>query len=151
MNNQKGFTLLEVMVSMALIGALSYFLVGSSGKIMQDTQVIRHDLALDKVVQRISDNVRENIDLYQITYNQNEFLNKTTKDELDAILPLAWDSNVYTTKEGCPSCPGRAGFIITPIDGYRGLYRVIIRITHTELITGGDGYKDFVFLVKSKI
>ena len=62
-------------------------------------------------------------------------------------LPLAWNNKLVVPVEKCPSCPGRMGYVAHPVNGIRGMFRVVVRITHTELI---KGHKDYEFIVSPR-
>ncbi len=64
--------------------------------------------------------------------------------DLMKALPLAWNDKLVTSVQECKKCPGRIGYILTPHSEYRGMYNLIIRITHKKYI---KTYKDYKFIV----
>ena len=61
---------------------------------------------------------------------------------------MAWDLGVNLPVSQCPNCRGKYGFVIQPLDMFRGLYTVTLRFTYQDW--GNGVYKDYIFLVSAK-
>lgn len=146
MKNQKGFTFPEVMIAIGILGALVYNFSGGSSFLSKKNKQLEELMAMERHVNSLYENIQSNIDSYQITYNPREFYSNSDPRKLNEYLPLAWDMKVLADVKGCGRCPGRMGFIIAPLDGYRGLYKLTIRATHPKV----PNFKDYNFLINGK-
>lgn len=131
-------------MSMGMLGVATYLLIGSSQVLQKQNKDIRESVAMERFTNLYYDRINSNINLYKITYDPTNFLDAVTPTEIENNLPLAWNANLMTDKDKCTNCKGRMGYVIVPVDDYRGLYRLTIRFTHTERI---KGYKDYTFLI----
>lgn len=146
MKNQKGFSLFEVMVSVGVLGAVVYYFSGGTSFLSQKNKQLEELMIMDRYANILYENIQSNTDVYQITYDPKEFLDNSDPSKLKTYLPLAWDIKVLTDVNNCSHCPGRMGFIIVPLDGYRGLYKLTIRATHPKVPL----FKDYTFLINGK-
>lgn len=146
MNNQKGFSLLEVMVAAGVMGVILYLFTDGTSFLSQRNKQLEELLIMERHVNALYENIQSNIDVYQITYNPREFNQNSDPSKIEKYLPMAWDMKVLTDVKNCPTCPGRMGFIIVPLDGYRGLYKLTIRATHPKV----PAFKDYIFLINGK-
>ncbi|MBT3234620.1 MAG: type II secretion system protein [Bdellovibrionales bacterium] len=147
-----GFTLLEIMITIGVVGVTLYGLLGGADFIEYHTSKTRNAMALERTVLQIVDSIRSGPHLYQITFNPNDFFNNITKEKLEKMLPMAWDEYaLYSSIDEChqvgrSGCSGRLGYILTPLTGYRGIYRLIVRVSHPKMIKGL--YQDFPFIIR---
>ncbi len=146
MNNQKGFTLVEVMVTAGVLGTVLYLFTNGSSFLSQRNKQLEELMIMERHVNSLYENIQSNIDVYQITYDPKEFNDNADPSKLAAYLPMAWDMKILTSVKNCTECPGRMGYAIVPLDGYRGLYKLTIRATHPKV----PAFKDYVFLINGK-
>lgn len=147
--NSKGFTMVEVLISLALLGALIFSVMRGISYFSGQGAQIEDKLILQKNILNIVESIQSNVGFYQVNFQADDFTRTTKLNEINKLLPMAWSKKQYTKKEDCEKCPGRLGFIITPLSAnYRGMYQVRIRVTHTKLLK--DTYKDYLFVIKGK-
>lgn len=142
---KSGFTIVEMLVALALIVAGTFVLIGgfnSLTKIAKNTDVTSN---YDKQINEISSNIKAGIENYQINFNYKD----STEKELltNDALPMVWDVDAAGTKEECPWCKGTYGYTIRPLEAMRGLYYVQVRFTHKSW---GTAVKDVNFVVSVK-
>jgi prepilin-type N-terminal cleavage/methylation domain-containing protein len=140
--DQKGFTLIELLVTAALMLVVTMSITNSlrlANKFLNDTRSKRNR---DRVISSTLQNIVENVGVYQKNFGLSAGAKTAMLDP--SKLPIAWGQDVITTTTACPSCPGRMGFIIEPLDNIGGLNRLTIRITHQQLIQGAQ---DYVFIL----
>ena len=146
MKNQKGFSLVEVLVASGVMGALIYVFGSGSAFLSSKNKNLEELMLMERHVNSLYENIQSNIDVYQITYDPTNFNNNADPTKIAKYLPIAWDMKKLTTVSSCKSCPGRMGFIIVPLQGYRGLYKLTIRVTHPKI----PNFKDYSFLINGK-
>lgn len=146
MRNQKGFSLVEVMVALGVLGVVVYYFSSGTSFLSQRNKQLEELMIMDRHVNTLYENIQSNSDVYQITYDPKEFNDNADPSKLKDYLPLAWDLKILTDKKNCEVCPGRMGYVIVPLDGYRGLYKLTIRATHPKV----QGYKEYNFLINGK-
>jgi prepilin-type N-terminal cleavage/methylation domain-containing protein len=142
----KGFSLVELMVSVAIFGTVVVIYIGITKNFYQSNKGILETTVVNNYVNGIYNNIQSNIELYQVSYDSSKFRNMTSALSLQQNLPIAWDATKLEDVTSCPLCPGRMGYIIEPVIGYRGLYKLTIRVTHPKII----GFKDYVMLLVGK-
>jgi prepilin-type N-terminal cleavage/methylation domain-containing protein len=146
MNNKKGFTLVEVMIAAGILGGILYWFSGGTSFLSTRNKQLEELMIMERHVNSLYENIQSNIDVYQITYDPKEFNSNTDPTNLNKYLPLAWDMKILTNVNNCMQCPGRMGYVIVPLDGYRGLYKLTIRATHPKVLL----FKDYNFLINGK-
>lgn len=155
--NQQGMSILEVLLGLAMITLVgSFFISGilSMKKVATDSGTKN---SLYKQINDVIENIRPNVRMYQINYFT------TDREREEALnpekLPMAWGNGMMSTKEQCPGCPGRYGFVIQAYPGMKGLYLVTVRLTHkdwAQSVEGGTkagpgyGYVDYQFVVNAQ-
>jgi prepilin-type N-terminal cleavage/methylation domain-containing protein len=147
-NARAGSSLIEVMVAAAILGITSAFTMTALDDISKARKLSlgiqgRHDIAFSLV-----ENIRDNVGMFQISYEGN----KSTTGSPDVMLtedklPYAWSNAGIMSAADCPQCPGRYGYLIQPMDGFRGLYIVTLRMTNKELFEGIREYR-FITTIK---
>lgn len=138
--NNKGFTITEVMIGSGLIltvavGAMTGF--SSLSKLLNKNDV--QSTAEDRVVE-IIENIRNKPTSQIIQYSDNpsNLLNRRA-------LKMAWSNFQDVPATECSQCPGRYGYVITPVVAEMpDLYLVTIKFTHKEW---GTEPKTYEFLV----
>lgn len=149
LKNEKGFSLLEVMMAGAIFGILMMAILAAIDFLGTNQQRTRHLTAEDRTVSSLINNIRANLHLYQVVYDPYRPEGPNEKrDELLDELPLAFNANEIVPKDDCKACPGRLGVVIQPVRGVSGLNMVSIRIEHEILYP--DGAKEFRFLASHK-
>lgn len=144
--NRKGFSLIEGLISLTLVTiVVTVFLEGI--KHFKTASFRANVLSSnEKQINDIAENIRANFQNYQVNYD-------FTSNKLNQLLsinnlPMAWDLGVNLPVSQCASCRGKYGFVIQPIDTFRGLYSVTLRFTYQDW--GNGVYKDYIFLVSAK-
>lgn len=155
--NQQGLSILEVLLGLAMITLVgSFFISGilSMKKVAVNTGTRN---ALYKQINDVIENIRPNVRMYQVSYfetdeEREEALNPDT-------LPMAWGDGIISTRDLCPGCPGRYGYVIQSYPGISGLYLVTVRLTHREWARSdegpdreglGYGHVDYQFVVNTQ-
>ena len=146
MKNEKGFTLVEVMVAAGVLAVVVYIFSGGTSFLAIRNKQLEELMIMERHVNALYENIQSNIDVYQVTYDPQEFNENADPSKLNKYLPLAWDMKILTSVDNCENCPGRMGYVIVPLDGYRGLYKLIIRATHPKVPL----FKDYIFLINGK-
>jgi type II secretory pathway pseudopilin PulG len=145
--NSQGYTFVEVLMAMVLLTIMTFSLVGGMVSLKgtsRDSLVLS---ASERQVDDVAENIKSGIENYQINFNYRE--GKGIALSLDN-LPMAWDIGVLTTREECPQCAGSYGYVIQPMEEFRGLYLVTLRMTHKTWKAKGEEYRDYAFVVSAK-
>lgn len=146
MKNQKGFTLVEVLIAGGILAAVVYWFAGGTTFLSKRNKQLEELMIMERHVNALYENIQSNIDVYQVTYDPREFNDNADPSKLKDYLPMAWDMKILTDVKNCKECPGRMGYVIVPLDGYRGLYKLTIRATHPKVPV----FKDYSFLINGK-
>ena len=144
MRNSRGFSLIEALIALGMVSFIACALglgLFEYKKIIKKSQ---SNHVIEKQIKEIVENIRPNINLYQINYD-------SSKDALDRALdvnklPMAWGPGKSVMAKDCASCPGRFGFTVQPFPNWPGLYILTLRMTHTDW----SSYRDYTFLVTTK-
>jgi len=145
--NSRGYTFIEVLIAMGLLTVVMFSLVGGLVSLKgtsRDSLVLSSS---ERQVDDVAENIKSGIENYQINFNYKE--SKNTSLALES-LPMAWDVGVLTTREECPTCAGSYGYVIQPMEQFRGLYLVTLRMTHKTWKAKGETYRDYAFVVSAK-
>ncbi|HEY8279619.1 MAG TPA: type II secretion system protein [Bdellovibrionota bacterium] len=146
MRNQRGFTLLEVMFALGILIVGTYLAAEGVNQIEDLSKDTRTLSATERQINLIVDNIRTGLGNYQISYDYS----REAKEELLDLkkLPMAWAAGVVEEVAKCEpkkTCPqGRYGFVVQPVERFRGLYTVTLRMTHKDW---KEPYRDYEFLV----
>lgn len=152
LKNRSGQTIIESLIGAAILGIMFLILVSGLSALRQGS---RNNLVLsssENQINNIADNIKSGIENYQINYNYDSVGSSANLDKaLDPLnLPMAWDANHDALKADCSSCPGTYGYIIQPLEAYRGLYQVTLRMTHKDWEEKGEHFRDYIFMVSTK-
>lgn len=149
--SQKGTTLVELLIASAILGiALAGAAAGLSSfgdvKFKTIGSKAKNDISAS-VIQNIQSSVAK----YQMNFadtgaSQNQVFETDRVLAIDN-LSFAWSNNFIGGADECPDCPGRYGYVIQPIEGFRHLYKVTIRMTNPDIFSG---HKDYVFITGNK-
>ncbi len=148
---QKGTSLIEVIFATAALTIISYGVLTSLDHFSNQVVYSKSVQARDKQLAALVETLRANSGLYQISYDANATTIAGLLDPLNTSsvlhpsnLPLAWNMNKIDTVIGCPSCPGRLGYVIYPMQGFPGLFKMVIRVKNEVLF---KGHLDYEFIV----
>ncbi|MFG1485298.1 hypothetical protein [Halobacteriovorax sp. RZ-2] len=147
LSNQKGLTLAEIVVAAGLFGVTVYAFLGGQNVFQSASKKSRSQIIQYNIVHSLYRKVASNSAIFQVDLDSEKFLSMTSLKDLNEKLPLAWNDKLVTSTEDCLSCPGRMGYILVPHPDYRGLYKLIIRVTHRKYI---KTFKDFEFVISGE-
>lgn len=148
---KKGVTLVEMLVAAAVLGI--GLAAGMSGlnSLNQISIATKGAEKKSTITTGLIENIRSNISRYQINFNHSgSTVNGAplTEQILDEDnLGFVWSNSYYGDPAGCPSCTGRYDYVIQPLDGMPGLYKVTIRMINPAIF---PGHKDYVFITGNK-
>lgn len=145
--NNQGMSLAEIMVGLGLFSVVIYQFLGGSIFLRKFSNETEESVAIENIVKSIYDNVSTNIALFKVNYDPEEFFSSVSAGELEKRLDYAWSRDVFVAKDKCAECPGRLGYVVVPVPQYRGLYRLVIRVTHKEKISG---FRDYTYLINGR-
>lgn len=149
--SQRGFGLLEVLVATALLGGGIYTIMAGLDYIEKNKTVTEKNVTLENTISSIVESVRANIVMEKIDFQASTtWLNNTTFEDIKNSLKICWDRNGMTPLEPGGDCPGRIGYVVTPMKTgnleIRGLYHVTVRVVHSELFPGRS--REYQFIVR---
>lgn len=147
LKNQAGVTMLEIVFALGILTVGTYIVVKGVDNMQDMTRDTRNMSSTERQIAMIVDNIRTSLGQYQINFTYDK---KSRDEELElAKLPMEWDAGTERplsedckTKNQCMG--GRYGFVVQPIEQYRGLYMITLRMTHTSW---PEKYRDYEFLV----
>ncbi|MBT3235069.1 MAG: prepilin-type N-terminal cleavage/methylation domain-containing protein [Bdellovibrionales bacterium] len=140
MRGRSGFSMIELMVGISLLGVISWGVFNGvemwNGQ-FDDMQEISTG---HNIVSEILNSLVVRGPFLQVDQTDDAGITILTDWKNSNKLPMAWSKGgaVYPVVECSASnfdgsCPrGRYGFIVKPVTGFRGLYKVTILITHPE-------------------
>lgn len=135
LSREAGITLVEMMVAAALLGIIamsvsSAYLNAHKSTVTIGAQRISSDSAI-AILQQTSDAFGQ----YQVNFTDTASgANMGGVFPTTAELPVAFSQTAFTSAANCPQCPGRIGYVIQPMTGYRGMYLSTIRVQNTEAV-----------------
>jgi type II secretory pathway pseudopilin PulG len=149
--NHKGFGILESIIAMALFGAGIYIVLNGIDVISSSKDKASEKMDLEKIISSSFEQIRSSIQSEKIDFKASEnFLSKSTYSEVQESLVLRWNKNGITTIDGCSTCKGRMGYVVTPYQignlTFRGMYKVTLRVTHEVLFP--NEFREYQFIVK---
>lgn len=137
-----GHTLIELLIGFAILTIVSMAFMQGISSIANMKETADTSMSVEKQINNIIENIRVNARLYQVAFTRDTLTRQAML--ADKNLPIAWSSKLISDSETCPACPGRAGYVIQPLDGVPGLYIVTVRLTHTAW--GGQA-REYQFVV----
>ncbi len=148
--NQRGIGMLEVLIGFGLLGVGSVIILNGVDFIGEKKEVIDKAAIQESLITSLLESIRANVAREKIDFAPNDFLNRNTYASVQESLRLCWVNDGFVPLEAFPECPGRVGYIVTPLRigsmEYRGLHKVTLRITHKELFP--KTYQQYEFIVK---
>lgn len=144
-----GFTILEVLITLGLLGIVFVGVQSAVNQYLDQSQQAKSSTSNDQIVESVLKRVIADVNQFQVDFgvvNTTPVNGKCTNSE---PLPVAWDVEVYTAEKNCPRCPGRLGYWVQPLENYRGLYKVTVRVTHTKIYPEGH-CQDYTFIVGNR-
>jgi prepilin-type N-terminal cleavage/methylation domain-containing protein len=146
--SKRGASLVEVMIASAILGIAAAYTMSSLDNISRSRKQAIGLQGRHEIVYSLVENIRDNVGMFQISYDGNT----SSTGNVDVVLTEdklshAWSNAKVSTVEECPECPGRYGYLIQPMDGFRGLYIVTLRMTNKELF---EGMREYQFITTIK-
>ena len=145
LRNQKGVTILEVMFAIGVLVVGTYVTVKGIDSMQDMTRNTRTISNTDRQIAMIIENIRTSLAQYQINYT----FDADSRNDALKEMPMEWSAGVERpvtndckVKKIC--LPGRYGFVVQPIEAYRGLYEVTLLMTHTYW---KEDFREYKFLV----
>lgn len=147
LNSQRGYTFIEILLSMGLLSIVTFSFMGGIVSLKGNTRESMVLSSSERQVDDIAENIKASVENYQVNFDYKN--GKSNSLNLES-LPMAWDVGVLSTKVECPDCAGTYGYVIQPMEQFRGLYQVTLRMTHKSWAAKGEKYRDYVFVVSAK-
>lgn len=148
--NQRGFGLMEVLIAFGILGVGTMIALQAISYIDEKKVTVDREATMEGLLTGLIESVRTNIAMEKIDFAADEFLNNTSYEAVERSLQLCWVHDGIIPVETLPTCPGKIGYVVTPLKigtlELRGLYKVTVRMTHKELFPGT--YKQYEFIVK---
>lgn len=143
-NSQRGFSLIETLVAVGLVALVGFSLAIGIHQFRGLVNKAQISQVVDRQINDIVENIRPNINLYQIDYT----LDDAEREQALAVdrLPMAWDIGIMADARECPGCPGRYGYVIQPFSSMQGLYTLTVKLTHRSW----EAPREYSFLVTTK-
>ena len=151
-SKQNGQSIVEALVGLGLISVVGLTFTGGMISLRNTTKSAVNLSATERQINDIAENIKSGVENYQVNYNYDDPGSAKNSGEALAVdkLPMAWDNDKTLPRESCPNCPGTYGYIIQPLEAYRGLYVVTLRMTHKDWIAKGENFRDYSFVVSAK-
>ena len=150
LHSEKGFGILEVIIGLALLGTGAYLVLTGLDFIGEKKNVADKNASVENMLAGLIESVRSNISMEKVDFNATEWLALSTPEGVKNSLKMCWVKDGLLPIDIYPDCPGRLGYVVTPMKTgsleLRGLYKVTIRLTHDELFP--REFKQYDFIVK---
>ncbi len=147
LKNNRGQTIVESLVGLGLLAIVGFAFTGGMVALRNTTKGSVVLSSTERQINDIAENIKAGVENYQVNFDYasgpNTALNVAT-------LPMAWDNGIIVPRAQCPNCAGTYGFVIQPLEQFRGLYRVTLRMTHKSWIQAGEPFRDYSFVVSAK-
>ncbi len=148
--NQHGMSLIEIMIGFGLLAVGSFIIINGVDYIEKKKVVVEDETYVENMILNLVESIRSNIHMEKIDFAPDKFLKNTAVTDIHNSLKLCWGKEGVIPLDKFPSCPGRIGYVITPLKigpvEKRGLYRVTIRLTHS--VKYPQTHKEYQFVVK---
>lgn len=146
--SEKGLSLVEVITGFALAGAGAFLILNGLDFLERRKSTIDSSANQEAIVSGLVESIRSNITMEKIDFNPKPFLNAKEVSALEPYLKLCWLSNDIIPIEVFPTCQGKAGYVVYPLQignlEYKGMYKVTIKLTHESLFPGIIKQYDFI-------
>ena len=147
----KGFGLIEILMAVSLLGVGAYITLNAVDFINNRRTKVDKSTAMISMISSMLESIRSNITMEKIDFNADEFLALSTPEGVKESLRMCWVKDGIIPLEVYPTCPGRIGYVVSPMKTgpmeIRGLYKVTIRLTHDKMFP--DTFKQYEFIVRS--
>lgn len=146
--NNKGFTIVEIMVT-SVIGIMTALVVAGYlsylSKLNQEMKIRRIS---GNIVHSISESIRFNLSLFQVTFDNSEDKEKAMLKPEN--LPLGISNSKLIQRTDCVKwgCQAYLGYIIIPSDIVRNLYEVKFLAVSTD--KGAKWQADYTYFITVK-
>lgn len=149
--NQVGFGMVEVLISFAILGAGVFTIMEGLDYIETKKTTTDKNVSLENMLSSIVDSVRANIIMEKVDFQATQnWLSNTTHQTVKDSLKMCWVKDGLIPIANYPNCPGRLGYVVTPLRvdtlELRGLYSVTVRMTHDELFP--STFRQYQFIVR---
>lgn len=148
--SEKGVGMVEVLMGFALAGVGAFIILNAVDYLGEKKSIVDKNASMENLLTGLMESIRSNIVMEKVDFEADEFLNHTTYEAVEESLKLCWVNDGLLPKEEYPDCPGKIGYVVTPMKAgnmeFRGLFKVTIRLTHKELFPGQ--FKQYEFIVK---
>ena len=129
-HNQKGFSLVELMVAAGILGVITLVMINSTSLMQKNANSTKLKRQVKEIVIEMINTLTSTASTVQIDYSSNP--------TFPSELPIAWDTTgekMLVSSCGNP-CPlkGRMAVLMIPIANKK-IYQMKIRITHPEFKT----------------
>lgn len=148
---EQGFGLLEAMIAFAIIGVGTLLVMQGLDFFGGHKKKTDEGVNFENTLVGILESIKSNITFEKVDFEADEsFLKHSTYEEVKPRLKLCWVKDGIIPLEEYPNCPGRMGYVVTPLKvgtmTLRGLYKVTLRVTHDQMFPGG--FRQYEFIVK---
>ena len=113
LKNQNGFTLVEALVSVALLGILASAASTMLSITAQQMGTNKSDKTEQKVVSSLIESIRADPNRFTKNYSPPSVDDKPLLTAAGSF-PIAWSDHYYGKVAGCPTCYGRMAYFIRP-------------------------------------
>jgi hypothetical protein len=151
LKKQAGFGMVEVMVSFALLGAGIFTIMEGLDYLEREKTITDKNVSMENMLSSIVDSVRSNIIMEKVDFQAtSNWLNNSTAQAVKDSLKMCWVKDGLIPIANYPNCPGRLGYVVSPMTigilEVRGLYFITVRMTHDELYP--NNFKQYQFIVR---
>lgn len=144
-NCESGFSLAENMIAIGLLGLLMVAMMAATSTVFSSLERARAAATESRIMSSLIEEIRADPERYQKNFAPFTTTNSALKTSLG--LPIAWSQDYRGPVSGCPTCPGRLGYVIRPTDGFPGLFTVTVWIENPNYFQGS---REYSFIVTTK-
>ncbi|MFP5386257.1 MAG: hypothetical protein ACLGHN_09285 [Bacteriovoracia bacterium] len=149
--NQKGVSLIEAVVGFAILGIGTFLVLQGLDFLGSHKSKTDDQVSFENTLVGVLETIKSNITFEKVDFSaEQSFLSYSTYEEVKPSLKLCWIKDGIIPLEQLPNCPGRLGYVVTPLKvggmTFRGLYKVTLRVTHDQLMAGS--FRQYEFIVK---